>query len=235
MYFCQFQPNEEIFLRRKIWGWLVRSGWWSNLAPDTSVCTILLIKLCICKWMRVNTGRIKQTKKTIYCLNSKNHNPGLWVTQMFWSLYFFRGGWGWCYEWAGLTPVEGRGSGEVKVERILSFVLSRRVESDRTAVSLPSSPDPFKTPSRTSPLLPLPPYPPPEHTSRDGSGKTSRDLALYFSPLSEWRTGITQCASARSVGRGMRLFPGIDHANASELDGKLPNCIQPDGRSRVSC
>ncbi|XP_068996968.1 poly(rC)-binding protein 2-like isoform X2 [Embiotoca jacksoni] len=45
----------------------------------------------------------------------------------------------------------------------------RRVESDRTAVSLPSSPDPLKTPSRTSPLLPLPPYPPPEHTSRDGS------------------------------------------------------------------
>ncbi|KAM4562242.1 poly(rC)-binding protein 2-like isoform 2-T2 [Odontesthes bonariensis] len=45
----------------------------------------------------------------------------------------------------------------------------RRVESDHTAASLPSSPDPFKTPSRTSPLPPLPPYPPPEHTSRDGS------------------------------------------------------------------
>ncbi|KAK2851669.1 hypothetical protein Q5P01_007945 [Channa striata] len=44
-----------------------------------------------------------------------------------------------------------------------------RVESDQTAVFLPSSPDPFKTPSRTSPLPPLPPYPPPEHTSRDGS------------------------------------------------------------------
>ncbi|TDH10308.1 hypothetical protein EPR50_G00073860 [Perca flavescens] len=50
-----------------------------------------------------------------------------------------------------------------------SHRIVRRVESDRKAASLPSSPDPFKTPSRTSPLLPLPPYPPPEHTSRDGS------------------------------------------------------------------
>ncbi|KAG7520580.1 hypothetical protein JOB18_032047 [Solea senegalensis] len=69
----------------------------------------------------------------------------------------------------GNIYVGGRGFEEVKVECILSFVLSRRVESDRTAASLPSSPDPFKTPSRTSPLPPLPPYPPPEHSSRDGS------------------------------------------------------------------
>ncbi|CAB1450982.1 unnamed protein product [Pleuronectes platessa] len=40
----------------------------------------------------------------------------------------------------------------------------RREESDRAAVSLPSSPDPFKTPSRTSPLPPLPPYPLPLNT-----------------------------------------------------------------------
>ncbi|KAM7411584.1 hypothetical protein PAMA_021533 [Pampus argenteus] len=49
------------------------------------------------------------------------------------------------------------------------MAVERRVESDQTAASLPSSPDPFKTPSRTSPLPPLSPYPPPEHTSRDGS------------------------------------------------------------------
>ncbi|KAA8577501.1 hypothetical protein FQN60_004511, partial [Etheostoma spectabile] len=58
-------------------------------------------------------------------------------------------------------------------------VPSRRVESDRIAASLPSSPDPFKTPSRTSPLLPLSPYPPPEHTLRDDSGKSSRNMALF--------------------------------------------------------
>lgn len=61
-------------------------------------------------------------------------------------------------------PAQGRGRDGVIAERVLSFVVSRRVKSDQTAASLPSSPDPFKTPSRTSPLLPLPPYPPPEHT-----------------------------------------------------------------------
>lgn len=79
---------------------------------------------------------------------------------------------------------------------------SRRVESDRITASLPSSPDPFKTPSRTSPLPPLPPYPPPEHTSRDGSGKTLRIsascvcfLQLLLVPLGV-KDGITVLLSA---------------------------------------
>lgn len=112
------------------------------------------------------------------------------------------------------THGEGRASWEVKVEFILSFVPSRRVESDRTAESFPSSPDPLTTPSRTSPLPPLPPYPPPEHSSRDGSGKSSADTALLFF-LSEWRTGITRRVSVRSVGRGIRLFPESGSATIS--------------------
>lgn len=78
------------------------------------------------------------------------------------------------------------------------------MESDRKAASLPSSPDPFKTPSRTSPLLPLPPYPPPEHTSRDGSGKSSSFVYMCVSPL-----GVKdRDNSVRFVGRGIRLVAG---------------------------
>lgn len=116
---------------------------------------------------------------------------------------------------AGLLEAKGRDHWEVKVERLLSFVLSRRVASDQTAACLPSSPDPFKTPSRTSPLLPLPPYPPPEHSSRAGSGKTppGRVLFLCFAVGAKGRS-----TSVRSVGRGTGLFPGVD-AKASKQTG----------------
>lgn len=83
----------------------------------------------------------------------------------------------------GVDPGGGAGQLTGQLVVILSFVPSR-VESDRATVSLPSSPDPFKTPSRTSPLLPLPPYPPPEHTSRDGSGKSCTHMAFTPSLLS---------------------------------------------------
>lgn len=90
-------------------------------------------------------------------------------------------------EVGGADPAEGRGRWGVRVEFILPFVPSRRVESDRKTVSFPSSPDPFKTPSRTSPLLP---YPPPERTSRDGSGKTPR-CGFVFPRFTVVKDGIT--------------------------------------------
>lgn len=64
---------------------------------------------------------------------------------------------------------------------LLSFVLSSRVEPHRVAASLPSSPNPLKTPSRTSPLLPLPPYPPPDYISKDGAGKAAETSVFFFS------------------------------------------------------
>uniref|UniRef100_A0A8D2ZVU6 Poly(rC) binding protein 2 n=3 Tax=Scophthalmus maximus TaxID=52904 RepID=A0A8D2ZVU6_SCOMX len=51
--------------------------------------------------------------------------------------------------------------------RCLLCRAEEEVESDRAAVPRPSSPDPFTTPSRTSPLPPSPPYPPPERPSRE--------------------------------------------------------------------
>lgn len=117
----------------------------------------------------------------------------------------------------GVDPAEGAGQprGQSWIRFAFCAKQKRRVEFDRITASLPFSPDPLKTPSRTSPLLPLPPYPPPELAAKDALGKSSGNMAL-FRPLGAV-FGLKDVRTRRAflfyVGRGIRLFPGAGDAS----------------------